>query len=448
MKRWHGTEWLRTEDFAGFFLKETGFVHPSFKVPAWTAGTVLALFLATVQASPVLALTEQYETPPEQDPAVILDGKQLGPGYAVMAPVRGDGFLRIYQVQTDLGVEQIEGDGLLQLRLSEIRVLIALESLKNDANFVDGLKQAAMKPVEFVESTVKDPVGTAKSTVSGVGRMFGRLTKGVGDAVSGKGGSASEIAKSITGQARARRELAVDLGADPYTFYKPLSDKLDETASVTTAGNWTVSAITSLLPGGLIVNTARTADNFRTVLVDSTPAELAERTAAAFRQAGVSEKTISEMAGNGFYTASERAAIAYQLQAMPGVNDLNLLAAKAAEADSRDLAYFQLRRVVLLETYNREVSGLGDIKMVGGMPIALRRDGIAAIVLPLDMVAWTQTVAQTFSSLHEGLGGLPFPPTGVDFLITGDLTPMAAERLASFGWDITGNYPMPKGPVH
>jgi hypothetical protein len=153
------------------------------------------------------------------------------------------------------------------------------------------------------------------------------------------------------------------------------------------------------------------------------------------------------MAANPFYTVSEKAVIAYRLQAMPGVRDLGLIVSKASEAESRDIAYFQLRRVVLLETYNRTVSGLGDIKLVSGIPVAIRRDGIAAIVLPLDMVAWTQTVAQSFSALHEGLSALPFPPSGADFLITGELTPMAAERIAAFGWDITGDYPMPAGPV-
>ena len=416
-----------------------------FKLSAGVAGMA---FGAVMIASPVFSLSEQYETPPEQDPAVVLDGKQLGPGYAVLAPVRSDGFLRIYQLQTDLGVERIEGDGLLKLRLAELQVLVALESLKNDQSFVDGLKQAAMKPVELVESTVSDPVGTAKNTVSGVGRMFGRLTKGVEAAVSGKGGSAADIAKSITGQARAERELAYELGVDPYTFYKPLSEKLNETASVTTAGNWTVTAITSLLPGGLIVSAARQADNFRTLIVDSTPAELEERTAETFRKAGVTEETILNIKSNPFYTISEKAAIAYQLQAMPGVQNLELVAAKAAEAESRDIAYFQLRRVVLLETYNRTVSGLSQIREVNGIPIALRRDGLAAIVLPLDMVSWTQTVAQTFSNMHEGLGQLPFPPSGVDFLITGELSSMAAERLTAFGWELTGDYPMPDGPVH
>ncbi|MEQ9293531.1 hypothetical protein [Roseibium album] len=420
-------------------------MHMSFKFSAGATALLLGVLLT---GAPALSLSEQYETPPEQDPAVVLEGKENGPGYAVLSPVRSDGFLRIYQLQTDQGVEQIEGDGLLKLRLSEIRVLIALESLKNDASFVDGLKQAAMKPVDFVESTVTDPVGTAKSTVSGVGRMFGRLTKGVEAAVSGKGGSPAELAKSITGQARAERELAVELGADPYTFYAPLSKKLNETASVTTAGNWTVTAITALLPGGMIVSAARQADNFRTLIVDSTPAELAERTAGTLRAAGVAEQTISRIAKNPFYTASEKAVIAYQLQAMPTVQDLDLIAAKAADAESRDIAYFQLRRVVLLETYNRTISGLGQIRELNGIPVAIRKDGLAAVVLPLDMVAWTQTVAQTFSSMHEGMAGLPFPPTGVDFLITGDLTPMAAERLTAFGWEITGNYPMPEGPVH
>lgn len=414
-----------------------------------TSSSPLAALLlgGALLCGPAAALSEQYETPPEQDPATVLDGSQLGPGYAVLPPVRSDGFLRIYQLQTDLGVERVEGDGLLKLRLAELKVLVALEGLKADAGFVDGLKQAAMKPVEFVESTVSDPVGTAKSTVTGVGRMFGRLTKGVEAAVSGKAGSPGELARSITGQARSRRELAVELGIDPYTFYRPLSEKLDETASVTTAGNWTVSAITSLLPGGLIVNAARQADNFRNLIVDSTPSELAERTAATFRSAGVSEAVIAKMAANPFYTVSEKAVIAYRLQAMPGVRDLGLIVSKASEAESRDIAYFQLRRVVLLETYNRTVAGLGDIKLVSGIPVAIRRDGIAAIVLPLDMVAWTQTVAQSFSALHEGLSALPFPPSGADFLITGELTPMAAERIAAFGWDITGDYPMPPGPV-
>lgn len=393
-------------------------------------------------------LSDQYETPPEQDPAAILDGRELGPGYAVLSPVRSNGLMRIYELQGDNGIEQIEGDGLLKHRLSEIQAFVALSALKNDANFVDGLTEAAKKPAKFVESAITDPSGTAKNTVTGVGRMFGRLSKGVEAVVTGKGGSAGEIAASITGQARARRELAVQLGVDPYTLDKPLSEKLDETAGVTTAGNWTVSAITALIPGGMIVNATRTADNFRTVIIDSSPAELQERTLAVLRKALISETTISQISANSLYTQSEKAVIAYRLQSMPSVRGLELIAEKVAKADSRADAYYQLRQIVLLENYNSNVSELGQIRLVSDTLVALRRDGSAAIVLPLDSVAWTESSAQMFSGLHEEIGQLPFPPTSVEFLITGDLTKMAAERIASFGWDITGNYPMPEGPVH
>jgi hypothetical protein len=406
-----------------------------------------ALF-AGLLTGPALSLSDQYETSPEVAPAQLLDGKEVGPGYAVLPPVRSTGFLHDYELQADQGIEKVVGDGHLKMRLSEIKAFVALESLKNDASFLDGLKQSAQKPVEFVESTIQDPVGTAKSTVSGVGRVFSRLGKGVESAVTGQGGSAADIAKSITGQAQARRELAVQLGVDPYTFDKALSAKLDETASVTSAGSWTVTAITALIPGGVFVNATRAAEDFRNVIVDSTESELRERTLDTFRKAGISERNIMNIDANPHYTASEKAVIAYQMAAMPSVQGLDLIAEDAAGVTDRGLAYFQLRRIVLLETYHRKISGLGQIRDVGGLLVAMRRDGMAAIVMPYDTVAWTELAAKTFSDLQEGLNRLPFPPTGVDFLITGTVTQMAAERMTAFGWEITGNYPMPEGPVH
>jgi hypothetical protein len=403
---------------------------------------------AAILAGPAYGLSDQYETTPEAAPAWLLDGKDVGPGYAVLPPVRSNGFLRTYELQTDHGIEKLNGTGLLKLRLSELRATVALESLKNDNSFLEGLKKSAQKPAAFVESTINDPVGTAKSTATGVGRVLTRLGKGVEAAITGQGGSAADIARSITGQARARRELAVQLGVDPYTFDKVLSAKLNETAGVTTAGSWTVTAITALIPGGVFVNATRTADDFRNLVVDSTENELRERTINTFRDAGISERNIMNIEANPFYTPSEKAAAAYQLATMPSVQNLDLIAEEMADVKNRNLAYFQLRRAVLLETYHRTVSGLGQIRSVGGISIAIRRDGRAAVVMPYDIVAWTQATAQTFSTVQEGFDKLPFPPAGVDFLITGDLTDMAAERLTAYGWQITGNYPMPEGPVH
>lgn len=404
-----------------------------------------AVFAAA--AWPAVALTDIYETPPEQDPAVVLGGAELGPGYKVETPVRSDGFLRIYTLSTANGSERIVGDGLLRLRIRELKALVALESLETNASFVEGLKEAARRPAEFVESVVSDPAGTAKNTVSGVGRLFGRLSRGVEQAVSGEATSPADLAKAITGQDRARRALAVELGVDPYTFYTPLSEKLDKTASVTTAGRWTISAIMALIPGGIIGQTMGTAENLRTMIVDNSRSELDDRVTAVLRVIGIPEETIASFFANPYFTPSERAVFAYRLQALDTVDGRDLLAASAGNAQTRDEAYFQLRRIVLTETYHRTKATLSQFRTVGGFAIALRRDGTAALILPLDLVSWTRSTGPAFVAINEGFARLPFPPSGIDFVMTGEITDMAAERLASFGWDITSELPMPDGPV-
>ncbi len=407
----------------------------------------LSVCLSVMSVSSVLALSDTFETAPEQNVGIVLEGKDSGPGYLVRSPVRSDGFMRLYEVQTNLGVEQIAGDGLLKLRLHELTVLAAMAKLDTEQSFLDGLKEAAKRPAGFVESTVKDPVGTAKNTLSGVGRMFGRITTGVEEAVTGEGGSPADLAKAITGQARARRELAVQLSVDPYTTYKPLSDKLDQAASVSAAGQLTVNAVLSLVPGGVVSQAVGAAESFRTSLIDSTRAELEARTAQTLRDDGIPEDVIAKLQQNTFYTPAERAVIAYQVRQFTNVEGLDILVSKAAEAQGRDEAYFQLRRIVLTLYYHENMAGLASIRTVAGFPVSLRRDGTAALIMPLDLVAWTQAAAASFTSINEGLRGLPFPPTSVDFVMTGDITEMAAERLASFGWGITADLPMPKGPV-
>ncbi|WP_417687298.1 hypothetical protein [Roseibium sp.] len=405
------------------------------------------LFALFAFPSNLVAFTDAFEAPPEQQASSILEGADTGPGYLVLSPVRGDGFLRVYDVQTELGVERISGDGLLKLRLHELKVLSALRQLETEQSFLDGLKEAAKRPVGFVESTVTDPVGTAKNTLTGVGRMFGRIGKGVEQAVTGEAGSPAELAKAITGQARAKRELAVKLGVDPYTTYRPLGEALDKAASVSTAGSLSVGALLALVPGGAISQVAGTAESLRTSLIDSTRSELEERTASVLRRNRIPEPSISRLLANAYFTPAERAVVAYQTEAFSNVEGIDLLVGRAAEAGSRDEAYFQLRRIVLTRFYDEKIAGLASIRMVAGFPIALRRDGIAAVVMPLDQVAWTQETATAFSSLNEGFGSLPFPPTSVDFVMTGDITDLAAERIASMGWGITSNMPMPDGPV-
>lgn len=409
----------------------------------------LALGLLAALAAPhgVLAFSDRFETAPEASPQVVLGDKASGPGYRVETPIRSDGFMRIYSLTTSEGTSRIAGDGLLRSRLRELAALHALQSLETHQSFIDGLKEAAKRPVDFVENTVTDPVGTAKNTMSGVGRLFGRITSGVKNVVTGDAGSPAELAASLTGQAKARRELAVELGVDPYTTYAPLSAKLDQAAGVSTAGNWTVSAVLALVPGGVVVSAASTAESLRNLIVDSTESELEERAVAILSQLGATPDAIAALTANPHYTAAEQAVIAYQLNAMEGVDGRGLLVAHAANVTTRDEAFFQLRRIVMNLAYHETVAEIALFRRIGGFPVAIRKDGVAALAFPLDMIAWTETTSSALTAMHEGLAKVGIVPPAIDFVMTGQMTPLAAERLSTFGWSLADSFELPAGPV-
>jgi len=416
----------------------------AFQTSAVLMGAALASLALVPQSG---ALSDSFETAPEADPFQVLGDRASGPGYRVETPVRSDGFMRIYSLTTPEGTVQLAGDGLLLARLRELAALNALQSLETHQSFLDGLKEAAQRPVDFVENTVTDPVGTAKNTMSGVGRLFGRISSGVKKAVSGEAGSPADLAASISGQAKARRELAVELGVDPYTRYGPLSARLDQAASVSTAGNWTVSAVLALVPGGMVVSAVSTAESLRNLIVDSTESELEERTAAVLSQLGAAPEAIAALKANPNYTPAERAVIAYQLNAMAGVDGRGVLVTHAANVTTRDEAYFQLRRIVMHLAYHEDIGKIALFRRVGGFPVAIRQDGAAALVFPLDLVSWTDTTSTAFTAMHEGLAKVGIVPPAIDFVVTGEMTPLTAERLSAFGWSLADSFELPDGPV-
>lgn len=416
-------------------------------------GLLIKTFVAAVgfqlfAAGAASAFSDSFETPPEQDPKTVLADRAAGPGFKVGTPVRSDGSHRIYELQTGAGIERIVGDGLIRFRIREFTVLSALRSLEKEESFIEGLKKAAKRPAKFVENTVTDPLGTAQSTASGVGKFIGRLSKGVEKAVTGETLSPSELAGIVSGADRARRVLALKVGVDPYTQDEALSEQLDRAAAASTSDDLSVNAVLAMVPGGISVTAEGMAEPLRMLILDSTRSEIEKYPADVLRGLRVSEPVIEAFAANPNFSPFERAVLAYDLEALTLVEGREALAARAAEAKTRDEAYLMLRQVALYEHYHRTIGPLAQVRYIADFPVAIRKDKIATLVLPLDMLSWTRTTATAISALHEGLLRLPFQPEGMDFRITGDMTDDTAIRLASFGWDVTADWPMPESPVY
>ena len=207
------------------------------------------LFAGKLIAGAVFATTaigEEFETPPTFDPSTLLAEQASGANYKIANPVNSDGFMRIYVLETPYGQYRVDGDSFLRMRLKELAAVSALASAEETDTFQASFQEALKGPVEFVGNAVTDPGQTLKNTVSGVGRLFGRAKSAVKNA--GKG--SDNVAESLLGISRAKRDIAVGLGVDPYTDFEPLAERLDKAAQVSAAGSLTVRGLFALIPGG------------------------------------------------------------------------------------------------------------------------------------------------------------------------------------------------------
>ena len=107
----------------------------------------------------------------------------------------------------------------------------------------------------------------------------------------------------------------------------------------------------------------------------------------------------------------------------------------AADAGSRNTAFYQRRRAQLLTARSTELGGIASFVTVVGQPINVARSGNIVAAFTFDDIAWTEVQQRTFSAatteIHRrNLAGAPVLAT------TGAVTSMAAGAISKLGWKI------------
>jgi hypothetical protein len=390
--------------------------------------TAFALAAIASLSAPAFAA----EKAPEAEAKTLLAANAKGDTWTVAPAVRSDGFVRLFEVETPYGKFQVNGLRRMDERIQELRALQTLAKMSETKVFTDAVGEAGMAPVRFGRDLVLDPVETTGNLVSGIGAMFQRAV----DEVEHSGASRDSFVESVVGIKKAMRALAFELKVDPYTDFTPLRDGLEDVARVMAAGDISVSAAVSAIPGGagIAVSATSRASNLANPIRDKSSAEIAAIVEKKLKALGVGEATIDKFVENTVYSPGDLYAIAEALENLKADNSA-VFVERAAAAETVDVAKFHRYRAELLVKQSAKLGTLKEFTLVTDFALNRNAEGSLVAAFPFDGLAWTDTVAHSLTELTTEIATKGEAKKLV-FATTGKATAMAEEELKKRGWKL------------
>ena len=391
-----------------------------------------------------------FEPPPTLKASELLPASLLkGPKHHVAEPVKSDGFLTAFTVESSFGAWPAVDREMLEVRVKEVYSLDKLSEVSKTEVFATAFAKAASDKAKAVANVVKDPVGTAKAVPGGVARFakgVGRSAKGAADkvmadkpdagpdnrtseqkaadAASAAGGAAESVL--ISGK---RREWAGKVGADPYTTNQALSDKLDDVAWAAYAGGFALNVAVPTVPG---LGMVETADK---LVYQLPPAELQKRNADKLKAAGVSDAARQALFVNGNFTPMLQTELTEAVAALGGATGKTAVVTLAAQSRTEGDARYIRRCVQLLAKGAAEVGGWKALTTSKNEIEAVASDGRLVLPWSVDYMTWN---AETVP--------VDTPPVAAaktrEVWITGVATARAKQELLAKGFAVVEKRPV------
>jgi len=404
-----------------------------------------ALALSLVVSAPAgLARAQAFETPPTLSAADAAPAKLLsGPGFRVEPKVPTTGITTRFTIRSDAGTFEALGVETLALRESEIPAIAQLDESSKAATFLEAAGSTAMRPIESAAQMLTNPGETIQGLPGGLERFFDRVSAGAQAIATAATSSNTDVAArgqqvaQMSGGAAANalgynlelRQLAKQLGVDPYTSNPVLAKKLSEFAKVAFAAH---VATNTLISVAVPVSMAITATNVTRDLVYDTPSgDLIARNMSALAAMGVSDGGIQAIQQSPGFTLSLQTELVDALQKLPGASGEPDVVALAATAQNADQALFLVRALRMLGRYQQEVAPITGLTAQRTIA-ATDMNGALVLPAPVDYVSWTERVAG-FAERSD----LAAPQRSV--WIAGRMTPRAKAGFEALGWTVREN---------
>ena len=393
----------------------------------------MALVLAMALALPEAHAQETDDPAPRKASQLLSPEERQSPAHQVADTVPIYAHTYFFTLQTKWGPMTAFSRDMLTIRLREIYALQRLEEISSSEAFADALKKSARAPLEGAKSLLTNPADTVSNIPRGMRSFLGRI----GQAANVQEESDDTLVETLGGTARAKRELAAQLGVSPYSSNRALQAELNRITNAASFGGLSMSAATLAMPGaiGLTFSSGRLNQDIAGLLQDKTPQELREGNRMTLRELDVSNDVIESFLANAAYTPHSETILVQSLGALKGATQIGSFVILATGADDEDDAFVYQRIAQMMAGYSSKVERIAQLGVIDNLPVAATDSRKVLVFFPADKVIWTERSeerADVIDSIVESL-----QPDKKELWISGRFSALTKRELAARGWGLS-----------
>jgi len=383
---------------------------------------------------PITLLAQDFEEAPTLSAAAILK-----PEFAagVRDPVPTYGGRNGYMIDSEFGTFEADGNTMLVRRIREIAAIARLSEVSRTDEYKNALGAAVKSPLLVAKGLIENPVGTVSGVPKGIWKFVNRAGQGIKERAEGRERSEYEDsnAAQLIGFSKAKRDVALKLGVDPYSSNEALQRELNGVSWAAYAGKMTFTLATAPVGGGagMALTATGVTNTFEQAIRDQSPADLRLGSLKRLLAMGVSRSLADAFLNNNAFSPSVQTALVLHLEALKGVANRAAfiqLATEQSASEGDALFFCETSRVLAqLHTGGRT---LARLETMDSLPIAIGTDGNVIVALEWDYAAWTQNAANFVARIKAAKIGKK-APTGYVIALTGDASPRVQKELEAAG---------------
>ncbi len=396
------------------------------------------VFLVALTPSLQAQQAAGFEEPPILSAAAILRPEFVaGPNFTVRDAVPTLEGRNRYLIDSEYGTFEADGNAMLLRRVREIYAIARLRDVSRTDEYKKAVVAAAKSPLLLAKGLIENPVGTISGVPKGLWKFVNRTGTALKQATEGVKRNEYEDSgvEQIIGFSKVKRDVAIQLGVDPYSSNETLQRELNGVCWAAFAGKMTLTLAT--IPVGGTVGLAITATNVSTTLDqalrDRSPADLRLDNNKRLLEMGCNPAQADAFLNNPAISPSVQTGMVLNLMTLANVANIGGFVQLAATGISEEGgALFFLETTRLLSLIHTNSTPLARIDAFEGLPIALTKDDRVAVVLEWDYASWTARAADFVERVMGAKYG-SLVPKGVVIGISGDASPMTRQRLGLLG---------------